>query len=104
MIGAFSEEKPQLRLLSARFLYPRLVSLRDMRIKVECVPPLAHLKAWVIVPAVSTVLDLKGALCSEIPALQEQDIAADGLTLVLDGFELLDTCPIDVVRDGDLIT
>ena len=75
-----------------------------MRIKVECVPTLPVLKAWFIVPSVSTIFDLKGAICSEIPALQEQSIAADDLTLVLDSFELLDASPLDVVRDGDHIT
>lgn len=74
-----------------------------MRIKVECGPPLSLFKAWFIVPSVSTVLDLKESLCAEIPGLQEQGVGAEAIHLVIDGFELLDSSLIDVVRDGDLI-
>lgn len=74
-----------------------------MRVKVECVPPLPSIKAWFIIPPVSTIYDLKFTLCNELPALQSQT-SADEVTLSLDGFELLDATPVDVVRDGDLIT
>ncbi len=74
-----------------------------MRVKVECAPPLPSTKAWFIIPPVSTICDLKAALCSELPALHGQT-SADEVTLFLDGFELLDASPMDVVRDGDLIT
>jgi hypothetical protein len=74
-----------------------------MRIKVECAPPLLYTKIWFIVPAISTIQELKSALCTGIPALNEQDLAADDITLVLDGFDILDSSSVDVVRDGDLI-
>ena len=73
-----------------------------MRIKVECGPPLPSLKAWFVVPAVSTVAELKDALCTGLPALGHT--SADDLTLILDGFELIDSSSIDVVRDGELLT
>ena len=75
-----------------------------MRVKVECGPPLPVVKAWFIVPPVSTVSDLKDTLCSELPALSNVQTLANDIALYLDGFELLDATPIDVVRDGDLIT
>ena len=73
-----------------------------MRVKVECGPPLPSLKVWFAVSAVSTVAELKHALCAELPALGH--VSASDLTLTLDGFELIDASPIDVVRDGELIT
>lgn len=74
-----------------------------MRIKVESTPPLTTFKAWFVVSAASNVQDLKESLCSDVPALREHEVAADQIALVLDGFELLDSSPIDVVRDGDLV-
>ena len=74
-----------------------------MRIKVESTPPLATFKAWFVVSAASSVQDLKESLCSDIPVLHEQEVTANEITLVLDGFELLDSSSIDVVRDGDLV-
>ena len=75
-----------------------------MRVKVEGGPPLPPFKAWFVVPSVSTVSDLKGALCASLPNLVHAHTSPEGITLHLDGFELLDDSPIDVVRDGDLIT
>ncbi|KIP10560.1 hypothetical protein PHLGIDRAFT_219210 [Phlebiopsis gigantea 11061_1 CR5-6] len=73
-----------------------------MRIKVECSPPLPPSKVWFIVPVVSTVAELKHALWAELPGLQQS--STDNLTLVLDGFELIDSSSIDVIRDGELVT
>lgn len=73
-----------------------------MRVKVECGPPLPSLKVWFIVPAVSTIAELKVALRAELPGLQR--VLAEELTLLLDGFELIDSNSIDVIRDGELIT
>lgn len=73
-----------------------------MRVKIECGPPLPSLKVWFVVPAVSTVDELKAALCAELPALRT--LAPRELTLLLDGFELTGASAIDVVRDGELLT
>ncbi|KAI0337571.1 hypothetical protein BDW22DRAFT_1349085 [Trametopsis cervina] len=75
-----------------------------MRIKVECVPPLVSVKAWFIVPPVANIEHLKTSLCTDIPSLQQQEVHAHDISLFLDGFELLDTSSLDVVRDGDLIS
>lgn len=72
-----------------------------MRIKVECAPPLPAVKAWFVVPAVFNILDLKASLLSQFPAIQ--NLSPADLSFSLDGFELLDSSPIDVVRDGELI-
>jgi hypothetical protein len=77
-------------------------TLSSMRVKVECGPPLPSLKIWFVVPAVSTIAELKVALCADLPVLAH--VSADALTLTLDGFELIDTSTIDVVRDGELLT
>ena len=74
-----------------------------MRIKVECGPPLQPLKVWFVVPAaVSSVAELKNSLCAELSALNR--VSSEDLVFSLDGFELIDSSSIDVVRDGELIT
>lgn len=73
-----------------------------MRVKVECGPPLPSVKAWFVVPAVSTIEELKVALCFELPGLRQ--FSAENLTLSLEGFELIDSSSIDAIRDGELIT
>lgn len=61
------------------------------------------MKVWFVVPpAASTVAELKGSLCSELPALRH--VPLDDLTLSLDGFEIIDSSAIDVIRDGELVT
>ncbi|KAI8984904.1 hypothetical protein BD414DRAFT_537359 [Trametes punicea] len=74
-----------------------------MRIKVESVPPLPHVKAWYSANALPSVVDLKASLCASLPALSHDRIRPQDLLLLLDDFELLDASPIDVLRDGDLI-
>ena len=76
--------------------------LYSMRVKIECGPPLPSLKVWFVVPAVATIAELKDALCSELPALAH--LSVEGLTLTLEGFELIDSSSIDVIRDGEVIT
>lgn len=74
-----------------------------MRVKVESVAPLPHVKAWFSAQAIPTIFDLKTSLCSDLFALKDGPINPEDLVLLLDDFELLDSSPIDVVRDGDLI-
>ncbi|CCM05892.1 uncharacterized protein FIBRA_08130 [Fibroporia radiculosa] len=74
-----------------------------MRVKISSAPPLPVCKAWFSVYSASTVLELKLLLCSDLPALRDARLDAKDLVLVLEEFELLDSSPIDVVRDGDLI-
>ncbi|KAI0759711.1 hypothetical protein BD413DRAFT_722109 [Trametes elegans] len=74
-----------------------------MRIKVESVAPLPHIKAWFSTSAVPTIFDLKTSLCSDLPLLHFGHIRPGDILLLLDDFELLDSSPIDVVRDGDLV-
>ena len=74
-----------------------------MRVKVESVAPLPHVKAWFGAHAIPTVHDLKTALCADLLPFNAAGVRAQNLILLLDDFELLDSSPIDVVRDGDLI-
>ncbi|KAI9069562.1 hypothetical protein FKP32DRAFT_60375 [Trametes sanguinea] len=74
-----------------------------MRLKVESVPPLPHVKAWFSAHALPSVLDLKASLCADLHALSDAHIKPEDILLLLDDFELLDSSSIDVVRDGDLI-
>ncbi len=74
-----------------------------MRVKVESVAPLPHVKAWFSAHAIPTVHDLKTALCADLLPFNAAGVRAQNLILLLDDFELLDSSPIDVVRDGDLI-
>ncbi|KAI0687350.1 hypothetical protein C8Q76DRAFT_803647 [Earliella scabrosa] len=74
-----------------------------MRLKVESVPPLPHVKAWFSAQALPSVLDLKTALCTDLAPFKHAAIVPEHLVLLLDDFELLDSSPIHVLRDGDLI-
>lgn len=74
-----------------------------MRVKLESVAPLPHIKAWFSAHALPTIYDLKTALCTDLNPLKDASIEAHDLLLLLDDFELLDSSPIDVVHDGDLI-
>ncbi|KAI0352789.1 hypothetical protein OH77DRAFT_1459755 [Trametes cingulata] len=74
-----------------------------MRVKVESVAPLPHVKAWFSANAVPTIFDLKTALCADLVPLSQDRIRPQDVLLLLDDFELLDSSPIDVVRDGDLV-
>lgn len=74
-----------------------------MRVKIESVAPLPHVKAWFSAQALPTIHDLKISLCSDLFAFKHASIDAEDIVLILDDFELLDSSPTDVVRDGDLI-
>lgn len=78
-----------------------------MRLRIQTQSPLPPLKAW-FTPDVQetpeTIHELKENLCREVHILKSGAYNAERLTLLLDGFELLDDTPFDtVVRDGDLI-
>ncbi|GBE78985.1 hypothetical protein SCP_0201820 [Sparassis crispa] len=73
-----------------------------MRVKIESVAPLPTVKAWYSVHSVSSVSEMKARLCSELQPFHGR-VRAQDIVLVLEDFELLDSSPIDVVRDGDLI-
>ncbi|TFK88073.1 hypothetical protein K466DRAFT_489685 [Polyporus arcularius HHB13444] len=74
-----------------------------MRVKIESVAPLPHVKAWFSAQALPTIHDLKISLCSDLFAFKHASIDAEDIVLILDDFELLDSSPTDIVRDGDLI-
>ncbi len=74
-----------------------------MRVKVETVAPLPHVKAWFSTHAVPSILDLKTSLCTDLPPLAHERVRPEDIFLLLDDFELLDASPIDVVHDGDLL-
>ncbi|KAF9817633.1 hypothetical protein IEO21_03289 [Rhodonia placenta] len=74
-----------------------------MRIKLESVPPLPLVKAWFSVHSATTVSELKSVLCSDLPAFLDGQLRGGDILLLLEDFELLDSSPIDVIREGDLI-
>jgi hypothetical protein len=81
-----------------------------MRLRIQTLPPLPALKVW-FVPrptsaalSLSTIVELKRALCHDIEQLQLQGIQHYDIRLLLDGFELLGDLPYhEVLRDGDLV-
>ena len=82
------------------------LSTTRMRLRIQTFSPLPELKAWFIPEihdADETVFDLKELLCKGTPQLRANQIHAQNLILLLDGFELLNDSPISAVRDGDLI-
>lgn len=74
-----------------------------MRIKIQTVPPLPPLKAWVGVQAEPTILHLKRTIRTQLDSLRTPAISDTDLLLLLDDFQLLDASPIDVIRDGDRV-
>ncbi len=77
-----------------------------MRLRIQTFAPLPELKAWFvpeIQDAQETIFGLKGLLCSGVQTLRNGRFQAKDLTLVLEGFELLNDSPVTAVRDGDLI-
>lgn len=75
-----------------------------MRVKISANPPLPPVKAWFPLAhaSTSTVLSFKSLLCTSLPAFR--GISPSSLRLYIDGFELLDSSELTVVRDGDLIS
>lgn len=75
-----------------------------MRLKLQTTAPLDPLKVWLPLPAdLTTVTSLKHHLATYLPALVSLRVKPRDLTLLLDGFELLDDSEVGVLRDGDLI-
>ena len=81
-----------------------------MRLRIQTLPPLPALKVWFVprptsaVLSLSTIVELKRALCDDIKELQLQGIQHYEIRLLLDGFELLGDLPYhEVLRDGDLV-
>lgn len=75
-----------------------------MRIRVLTVPPLPITKVWSSLnnlPSAATVSDLKYSLCKQVPALK--GLKSDQLRLFVDDFELLETLPLDVVHENDIV-
>lgn len=75
-----------------------------MRVKIATNPPLPRVRAWfpLSVQGHATVFSFKSLLCEALPGLCR--IAPSSLQFSIDGFELLDTCELTIVRDGDLIS
>lgn len=75
-----------------------------MRIRVSTIPPLSPTKVWSSLsslPPTATVGDLKRSLCAQILVLR--GFGSDKIQLFMDGFELVDALPIDVVHENDLV-
>ena len=78
-----------------------------MRLRIEAVAPLPEIKVWYSPDtreSPANIYDLKDALCLQIPALKLFGVAGRHVVLSLDSFDLLDDSPLDVLRDGDLIS
>ena len=77
-----------------------------MRVKISTNPPLPPVRAWFPLPHPpvhgQTIASFKSLLCASLPAFRGH--APSSLHLSIDGFELLDTSELTVVRDGDLIS
>ncbi|CAL1703768.1 unnamed protein product [Somion occarium] len=74
-----------------------------MRIRLQSSPSLPFFKAWFCPKSETSILELKQNICADVQALREADIVAQDVTLLLDDFELLESSPLNVIRDGDLI-
>lgn len=75
-----------------------------MRLKLQTTAPLEALRVWLpLPPDLTTVTSLKYHLTTCLPTLVSSSVKPRDLTLLLDGFELLNDSEVDVLRDGDLI-
>lgn len=88
-----------------------------MRVRLLSRPPLGPIKAWFAIPdgqtvssalqdtaPIETIYDLKAALRNNIAILREGCPHEANLGLSIDGFELLDSSGLEVIKEGDLIT
>lgn len=67
-------------------------------------PPLSITRVWSSLrnlPSAATVNDLKRSLCKQVPALKE--LKSDQIRLFVDGFELLEALPVDIVHENDTV-
>ena len=64
---------------------------------------LPQIRSWFNVDKENTVASLKLSICASVPALRDAHVRATELVLTLDGFELLDSSSVHILRDGDLI-
>lgn len=64
---------------------------------------LPQIRSWFNVDKENTVASLKLSICTSVPALRDAHVRATELVLTLDGFELLDSSSVHILRDGDLI-
>lgn len=77
-----------------------------MRLRIQTFAPLPVLKVWFvpdIQDAQNTIFCLKELLCRGVQLLRNSRFHAKDLTLVLEGFELMNDSPLTAVRDGDLL-
>ncbi|TDL14653.1 hypothetical protein BD410DRAFT_902954, partial [Rickenella mellea] len=78
-----------------------------MRFRVATKPGLPFVKAWFTVKdglyQTETVALLKKDLCSRIPALGDESVNAADIQLSIDGFDLLDSDELDVIRENDIV-
>lgn len=78
-----------------------------MRFRVATKPGLPFVKAWFTVKEglhrTETVALLKKDLCSRIPALGDENVKAADIQLSIDGFDLLDSAELDVIRENDVV-
>lgn len=81
-----------------------------MRFRILTVAPLPELKTWFIFPnstspSGQSIADLKNDIFKRVESLKDTGLQGDDVALLLDGFELLDTDPVqDLVRDGEIIS
>ena len=64
---------------------------------------LPQIRSWFNVDKENTVASLKLSICGSVPTLRDAHVRATELVLTLDGFELLDSSSVHILRDGDLI-
>lgn len=75
-----------------------------LRIRLQSFAPLPSFRVWFLVPQNAVdVQSLKLAISAQLPALKCLDIQPAHLVLELDGFELLNECSIDLIREDDII-
>ena len=85
-------------------------SFRDrlMRVRLVTQLPLPPLKAWYLLPSPPTgssrISELKAELALNLQSFRDSSISGDRLILSIDGFDLLDQSPCDVIKEGDLIS
>ena len=81
-----------------------------MRVRLVTQHPLPPLKAWYPLPETTisewgekspVIFDLKVTLIKAL--LRESEHSAQDISLLVDGFELLNESTWDVIKDGDLI-
>jgi len=78
--------------------------MTSQRIRIQASPPLPSSRIWFLVPQNAlNIKDIKQALCQRVAMLKDSSLMGQDLILEIDGFELPDEEPVDLIHENDIV-